>query len=131
MKSRRTLYALITILVIALGLFVRAKQEWFPEVVNLYLGDALYAAMMFFVFSFLFPNKRGELRALYALVLCWCIEFLQLYTAPWITALRATLPGRLILGQGFLWTDLLAYVIGVTVAYAVDRLWLSGRKING
>lgn len=131
MKPSRPLYAVVVFIVVALGLLVRARQDWFPEVVNLYLGDALYAVMMFFIFSFLFPDKKAEVKALYALVLCWCIELLQLYNAPWINAVRATLPGRLILGQGFLCSDLLAYAMGVTVAYCVDKLWHPARKISG
>ena len=38
-------------------------------------------------------------------------------TAVWI---RATLPGRLVLGQGFHALDLVCYVIGVALGVAVE-----------
>ena len=48
------------------------------------------------------------------------VEVSQLYQAPWINALRATRIGALALGQGFLWSDVVCYALGVTLAVAVD-----------
>jgi len=128
MKRLRITYLFIIPCIIAIGLLVRIKQDWFTDSVNLYLGDALYAAMFLYVYSFLMPYRPDVLRAGYALATCYCIEFLQLYTAPWIMQLRATLPGKLLLGQGFLWSDILAYTIGVTVAFTANRIWLDSKK---
>lgn len=125
MKRLRITYLIIIPVIIATGLLVRIKQVWFPAVVNLYLGDALYAVMVFYIYSFVLPFKSGIIRAGYALITCYCIEFLQLSSAPCIVAARATLPGRLVLGQGFLWSDLLAYSMGIAAAYVADRIWLS------
>lgn len=126
----RIKYLIIVFAVIALGLLVRLKQNWFPDVVNLYLGDALYAVMMYCIYSFIFIGQPAKYPAYFALVTCYCIEFLQLYSAGWMVALRATLPGKLILGSGFLWSDLLAYFIGVAAAYTIDILWTAGKKIS-
>jgi len=128
--SARIKYLIIVLAVIGLGLFVRLKQSWFPDVVNLYLGDTLYAVMMFYIYSFIFPSQSAKYRAYFALVTCYCIEFLQLYSAEWIIMLRATLPGKLILGSGFLWSDLLAYFVGVAVACCIDILWHPNKKIS-
>lgn len=122
---RRTASFAILFTVIALGLFVRLKSSWFPALVNLYLGDALYAAAMFFAISILFPRQPAARRAITALLICFAIEFSQLYQADWINAVRRTLPGRLLLGSGFLWSDLLAYTLGVVAAVALDRVSLS------
>lgn len=43
----------------------------------------------------------------------WGVEFSQLYHAPWLGAIRATLPGRLVLGTTFHWPDLPACAVGV------------------
>ena len=52
-------------------------------------------------------------------------EFSQLYRAPWIDAVRATRLGALVLGQGFLWSDLWCYAAGVTLAAGID--WILAR----
>ena len=46
---------------------------------------------------------------------CYGIEVSQLYHAEWIDSIRATTLGGLVLGYGFLWNDLVAYIIGVGV----------------
>jgi len=125
MKQNRIIYFIIVIITIATGLFVRIKHAWFPDIVNLYLGDVLYAFMMFYIISCIVPEKRIGIRAITALVICFAIELLQLYQTDWINAVRETLPGKLILGSGFLWSDLLAYVIGVLAAYIFEKIMLS------
>lgn len=127
----RILYLLLIPATIATGLFARMKKEWFTEIVNLYLGDALYAVMVYFIVSFLFPQKKVMHKAITALLFCYGIELLQLYQAEWMKAIRATLPGKLVLGSGFLWSDLLAYFIGISFATVVDMLCLRSRKMQG
>lgn len=110
------------------GLFVRIKKVWFPDVVNLYLGDALYAFMMYYIISFLFVKKNIIFRGLLALTVCYTIELSQLYQADWINMVRQTLPGKLVLGSGFLYTDLLAYLLGVLFALCVDYFLIYKHK---
>ena len=119
-NKKRLVYTVIIILTIVTGLLVRIKKEWFPDVVNLYLGDALYAFMMYYIVSFVFVKKKMKFRGLYSLIICYIIEFNQLYQADWINTIRQTIPGKLILGSGFLDTDLLAYLLGVVAALCVD-----------
>ena len=57
-----------------------------------------------------------------AAVFSVAIETSQLYHAPWIDAIRRTRPGALVLGYGFLWSDLACYAAGVALATAVERL---------
>lgn len=129
MKQKSIIYAIIIVVTIATGLFIRIKSTWFPTMVNLYLGDILYAFMMFYIVSFVVPQKHINTRALIAITVCLAIEFLQLYQADWINSIRQTLPGRLVLGSGFLWSDLLAYAIGVISAYVFEKIMLSKDNI--
>jgi len=39
-----------------------------------------------------------------------------------LNALRKTLPGRLLLGAGFLWIDLVRYAVGAVVVTMVDMV---------
>ncbi len=115
-------YFLTAAAVVPLGLATRADLPW-PALVADHGGDALYALMIYLGARGLLAARRPE--AALALALGWCfgVELLQLYQAPWIQAVRATLPGRLVLGSGFLWIDLVRYLAGAGLGYAADRLW--------
>lgn len=63
-----------------------------------------------------------------SLLICYGIEFLQLYQGEWMIELRKTLFGRYVLGQGFLWTDILAYTFGIAFAFYSEKIIL--KKYN-
>lgn len=86
-----------------------------PHLLNDYLGDALWALMIFVGFGFLFPKIETKKLAFISLIFCYGIEISQLYHAPWIDNIRATTIGGLVLGYGFLWSDVVAYTIGVGI----------------
>lgn len=71
--------------------------------------------MIFIGFGFLFPKIETKKLAFISLMFCYGIEVSQLYHAEWIDSIRATTLGGLVLGYGFLWNDLVAYIIGVGV----------------
>jgi hypothetical protein len=121
MQRQRIVYAIVVIATIFTGLLVRIKSVWFPNVVNLYLGDILYAFMMFYIVSFIVPRKSDISRALITLFACFFVEFSQLYHSAWIDSIRTTLPGKLVLGSGFLWSDLAAYTVGIMLAYLMGN----------
>ncbi len=130
MNALCTFYAAFTVITIITGLLVRSLSAYLYPVINLYAGDALYAVMVYFIISFIRPHNKTINKALIALVICYAIEFSQLYQAPWINAVRQTLPGRLVLGSGFLYSDLLAYAIGAFVALVLDQYFISLRKLR-
>ncbi len=114
-KRNRLLYVMFTIVVIILGLSSRKFAFALPDLLNGYLGDALWALMIFTGFGFLFPKIETKKLAFISLIFCYGIEISQLYHAEWIDSIRATTLGGLVLGYGFLWSDLVAYTIGVGV----------------
>ena len=63
--------------------------------------------MFFFIFAWLWPATTTSRIAIMTSVFSLAIECSQLYRAPWIDAICATWPGRLILGAVFGWGDLL------------------------
>jgi len=115
MPKSRVTYFILTILTIILGLLSR-HFKFIP----LFIGDILWATMVYFIMRFLFINKPVRFNVIAALIFCFAIEFSQIYKVPWINDLRHTLFGRLVLGEGFLWSDLLCYVIGVGMGVAID-----------
>jgi len=116
MRKSRLLYFILVIATIITGLLSRHLKS-----IPLFIGDILWALMVYFIARFLFINKPIKFVVIVSLLFCIAIEFSQLYKAPWIDDLRHTLLGRLVLGQGFLWSDLLCYIAGVGIGVALER----------
>ena len=116
----RALYAVLALAVIAAGLLWRASFMPLPPSVAKYGGDALWALMVLVGFGFLLPSASTLMVTLLALTFAWGVEFSQLYHAPWIDAIRATLPGRLVFGTTFNWPDLPAYAVGIALGALVE-----------
>lgn len=76
--------------------------------------------MIYFLIRIFLPFKKAFPIFLLSLLICYGIEFLQLYQAEWMIALRKTLFGRYVLGQGFLWSDILAYTFGTCFAFVLE-----------
>lgn len=94
----------------------------------LYGGDVLWAAALY---GFLLLGLRCR-SASYVFGVtvagATAIELSQLYQSDWIQQIRATVPFNFILGQGFLVTDLIAYVVGALVMLFLDRHWIRTKK---
>ncbi|QDW20765.1 DUF2809 domain-containing protein [Flavobacterium sp. KBS0721] len=122
MKRKRLYYFIIFLLIIFLGIFSREFNE-----IPLCTGDFLYAVMMYVFIKILLIEKKATQILIFSLLICYSIEFFQLYQADWINALRQTLFGRYVLGQGFLWSDIMAYTFGGFTAFLIDRLFLRNK----
>ena len=119
-RQTRPAYAAASVITVALGLASR-RFAALPDFVRLYAGDALWAATVYFLAATLWPRARIAWLAGGALTFAFAVEASQLYHAPWIDGVRSTRPGALVLGQGFLWSDLVCYTLGVIAAALVDR----------
>ncbi|MBN1988769.1 MAG: DUF2809 domain-containing protein [Bacteroidales bacterium] len=100
----------------------RKLSAYFPDAINLMLGDAIWVAMVFVLVAIALKKSLTGKIAFTSLLFCYAIEITQLYHAPWINSIRATTLGGLALGYGFLWSDLAAYTIGVSVAALMEKL---------
>jgi hypothetical protein len=111
--------AIAILAVIPLGLLTRADLPM-PAIIAAYGGDTLYATLVYLLVALIWPRAAIGRVGLAALGLCVIIELSQLYHAPWLDAIRATTPGRLALGSGFLWSDLACYAVGALLGAALD-----------
>ncbi|MCR6637852.1 MAG: DUF2809 domain-containing protein [Sporocytophaga sp.] len=127
MKRSRVLYFCIIIGLIGTGLAARKWKVFLPDLVNVYLGDAIWAAMIYFGIAFIFNRKSLALIAILSLVFCYCIEVSQFYHAPWIDAIRNTRIGALVLGFAFLWSDILAYTLGIGLSFLGEYFFFKGK----
>ena len=122
LKNSRVRYFILILIVIALGITSR-KLEGIPT----FFGDSLYAVMVYYGIRMFFINLKSQKTAILALLFCFGIEFLQLYDAEWMLEIRRTTLGHYVLGQGFIWSDLVYYALGVIVAVYLDFRFIAGK----
>jgi hypothetical protein len=103
---------LISILIIVpLGYMVRFYGTA-PEWLNDSFGSIAYEIFWILLVAFLFPQASPVWTAVGVCLATCVLEFLQLWQPPFLQAMRATLLGRLVLGNTFTWSDFPSYFIG-------------------
>jgi Protein of unknown function (DUF2809) len=110
-------------LTIPLGLASRMSSVPMPSVVRDFGGDVLSATCIFFGVGFVLNRYRLATCAAVAFGICVLIELQQLLRFPWLVRLREETPLDILLGHGFLWSDLVCYAVGVGLGVAVSRLF--------
>jgi len=121
---RRRRNPLVQIILIALacllGIGSRRYAHALPGFIAAYAGDTLWALAAFLGFGVLLPRASTRTIAVLAMAFSVAIELSQLYHAPWIDSIRHTTIGGLILGFGFLWSDLACYSLGVGLGAVIE-----------
>jgi len=115
----RLLYLLLAISFAVLALLTRADFP-LPELVARYAGDYLWGIMLYFLLCALLSTYVGVKNLLLALTISYSVESLQLYQDDWIMKVRANTWGGLLLGHGFLWSDILLYTLGNITGFAIS-----------
>jgi hypothetical protein len=118
MWKLRLIYLLLAPLAIWTAFATRSGDPWIPAFIVDYGGDTLWAWMVFMLIRFAAPRWAIWKAAAFTLILAYGCEISQLYHAPWIDAIRGirigTVPiGLIVLGNTFVWSDLVCYTVGV------------------
>lgn len=129
MNRNRLLYGLLIVVVIGLGLASRSYGNYLPAWLASYAGDTLWALLVFLLVGFLLPSTSTATVAVFALGFAFFIELSQLYHAPWLDDIRHNRLATLVLGYGFLWSDLLCYSVGVLLGMMLEQLF-SGNRLR-
>lgn len=87
------------------------------------LGDALWAVAVYLAWRLLLPNVTSRYLFLIATGTAFTVEYSQLLSWSWLVAFRQTTLGHLLLGQGFLYSDLIAYLLGLLVIWGLDAFY--------
>ena len=120
-RRRRPLPRLALIaLVVLLGIGSRRYAPVLPWLVAAYTGDILWATAAFLTIGLALPGASTRLVAALAMSVSVLVEVSQLYHAAWIDAVRRTTLGGLLLGFGFVWSDLACYAVGVGLGVVVE-----------
>lgn len=124
MKRNKIVYTIAILVVVMLGLFSRSNSSFqLPALVKQYAGDTLWALVAYLIIGFLFPRLSIIKVAVAAGVFSFAIELSQLYQGPWIDKIRQMRLGGLLLGHGFLWSDLICYLAGICIGVLMEYCW--------
>jgi glycopeptide antibiotics resistance protein len=111
---------LISILIIVpLGYWVRFSENTYWSST---FGAIAYSIFWIFLVQLLYPRASPKWTAIGMLLANCAIEFLQLWQAPFLQDFRVTLPGRLLLGNTFLWDDFPPYFVGCFLGWIGIKL---------
>ena len=83
------MYIIAALIVVTLGLVSRKMVNHLPEIVNMYLGDALWALMIYLYVAIIFKTLSIKRVAIFSLLFCYLIELSQLYHALWIDLVKS------------------------------------------
>lgn len=118
-RSRKK-YVFYIIIVIIAGLASRRFRPLLPDWLAAYSGDVLWGLMVFLMVGFVWNKKSSLTVGAGAFAAAALVELSQLYHAPWIDSIRSYRLGGLILGYGFLWSDLLCYAAGILLGVLLE-----------
>ena len=129
LRSRRS-WVFCIVFIIAMGVFSRALHTGLA-VFDKYLGDALYAMMVYGILRLL---STAAASAVCAMVVMTAIESFQLTMIPAHMLASERLVARIfarLMGVEFSFLDLLAYGMGIGCIYLVDSSQRkSGRRVR-
>lgn len=91
-------------------------------------GGIAYVLFFVLVFGAFKPDTPARTVALAVVFVTCCLETLQLWHPAWLEAIRATLPGRLLLGTTFEWMDFPPYFLGAAFGWALLKFFKPRRK---
>ncbi|MBX2850952.1 MAG: DUF2809 domain-containing protein [Phycisphaeraceae bacterium] len=125
--KRRGVCLAVALSAIPIGLIARALRSdadatTFSGFIATYLGDTLWAVMFFFLFAA--ALIRWPAWRLFLLALCFTvgIETSQLYRGEPLATLRGFPPTGFLLGNHFLWSDVICLAVGSALAVGLHHL---------
>ena len=113
MLRLRLIYLTLIPIIIVSAFATRSGAAWIPGFVAEYGGDTLWALMVFLVLRVIVPRWPRPRCVLVTLAISYLVEISQLYHAPWIDNIRSYRLGVILLGDTFVWSDLVCYTVGV------------------
>ena len=118
--SVRAIHVVLIAITIPLGLGSRMGGVPSPGLVRTYGGDVLSATCIFFGVRYVAHRRTLAQCAAIGFFICALIELQQLHTAAWLVNLRDDTPLGILLGHGFLWSDIACYAVGTTIGVAIS-----------
>ena len=86
-----------------------------------------WALLVYWLWGWLFPRASIGQIAVLAGTFSLLIEISQLIQTPWLQELRQIKLIALVIGHGFLWSDLLCYAVGIGFGVSLEWGWKRGK----
>lgn len=102
-----------------------SRSSFVPAVIYPYAGDCFYGMMICFLVGIVAESLSPQKIFGTALLICFLIEISQLNQSDFMIYLRSFKLGALILGRGFLWSDLVCYFFGTAIAAYCQAVFCS------
>ncbi len=117
----RIIFAAVIVFLCVSALYIRNRSYSYANFFNTYYPDTAWTMAVYCGFGLLF-NRGVKLNFPVALIFSYLIEISQLFSTPFLSAARATRLGGLILGYGFLWSDIICYTVGAVICFTAELL---------
>ena len=120
MRYNRSALLMSLAIIVPFGLVTKFYSGIGHQWLNDTFGGIPYEIFWILLVAWFWPRGKALTVALSVFVGTCLLEVLQLWQPPWLQAVRATLPGRLVLGNTFTWGDFPYYGVGCGLGW----LWL-------
>ena len=91
--------------------------------INYYVSSIFYEIFWCLVIFAILPKKNHIISIVITVFIITCtLEFLQLWEAPFLEALRRTLAGKTLIGTDFVWLQFPFYVIGCLIGWLLLKI---------
>ena len=127
---RKLVFACYMVMTIILGTLSRVVQTQ-NIIFDKYLGDMLYAVLMYWLMSFVWTRAMPLTKLLLTTLIMILIEAFQLTGLP-LSFRRSESVAlhvfAIALGTTFSFFDIIAYLVGIVLVYLFDRQWVTRRR---
>lgn len=113
--------ALLCILTIPLGFAAKFYSGPGQHIVSNSFAGTFYVIFWSFLACAVFFRKDFRIVILAVLLVTFALEFLQLVSNPLLDGIRSTFIGVTLIGNSFVWSDLLYYIAGSFLAWIITK----------
>jgi predicted neutral ceramidase superfamily lipid hydrolase len=131
-KRSYIIKALVLLVLIPLGFYTKVYRGPCQDWIQFSFCDFLYEIFWCLLLSLLFPKQRPMVITLAVFIVTVALEFLQLWTLPFLQTIRSTFLGRTLIGNNFVWSDFIYYITGCAAGYflilSINRKTIASRS---
>ena len=128
MKRNRITYFMCIIIAIILTIMIENHKNVLPLSIGNYLGNVLKALIIYLFIAFIFKKISAINISVISMLICSCFSISNLCEIPWVDNIKNTSIGLFILGNSFVYTDLICYLVGVILGFVLEMLLLVSKK---
>lgn len=128
MKRNRITYFMCIIIAIILTIMIENYKNVLPLSIGNYLENVLKALIIYLFIAFIFKKISAINISVISMLICSCFSISNLCEIPWVDNIKNTSIGLFILGNSFVYTDLICYLVGVILGFVLEMLLLVSKK---